>query len=138
MAIGETVLTVVGNVSSDLSRRTTASGDEVVGFWLRSNERRYDRETGQWRDGRSLAVRVTCWRRLAGTVGASLTKGDPVIVTGRLYSSEYVADGQPRSVPELEALAIGPNLAWCTATVRRGTRGSEPQPDETAARGSAA
>lgn len=138
MAIGETVLTVVGNVSSDLTRRTTASGDEVVGFWLRSNERRYDKETGQWRDGRSLAVRVTCWRRLAGTVGESLGKGDPVIVTGRLHTSEYVADGQPRSVPELEALAIGPNLAWCTATVRRAARGSEPQAQTPAGRRPAA
>ncbi|PXY27454.1 single-stranded DNA-binding protein [Prauserella muralis] len=126
MAIGETLVTVVGNVCSDLSKRTTATGDEVVSFWLRSNERRFDKDAGAWRDGRHFAVKVTCWRRIAGTVGASLAKGDPVIVNGRLYTSEFEVEGQQRSVPELEALAIGPNLSWCTATVRRLGRQREP------------
>ncbi|MEU6646949.1 single-stranded DNA-binding protein [Saccharomonospora sp. NPDC046836] len=126
MAIGETLLTIVGNVSSELSQRRTSGGDDVVSFWLRSNERRFDKETGQWRDGRGFAVRVTCWRRMANAVALSLNKGDPVIVSGRLYSSQYEVDGQPRSVPELEALAIGPNLSWCTASVRRLARGVDP------------
>lgn len=124
MAIGETLVTVIGNVASDLSRRAVGGGDEMVSFWLRSNERRFDRDTERWCDGRSLAVRVTCWRRLAGTVGASLAKGDPVIVNGRLHTSHYEVDGQRRSVPELEALAIGPNLSWCTVSVRRLGRAS--------------
>ncbi|PRX48703.1 single-strand DNA-binding protein [Prauserella shujinwangii] len=126
------MLTVVGNVCSDLTRRTVANGDEVVSFWLRSNERRFDRETARWRDGRTLAVRVTCWRRLAATVRTSLAKGDPVIVNGRLHTSTYEAEGTVRAVPELEALAIGPNLSWCTASVTRlgrnnadGTAGGE-------------
>ncbi|WP_199430088.1 single-stranded DNA-binding protein [Qaidamihabitans albus] len=124
MAIGETLVTVVGNVSSDVSQRTVANGDEVVSFWVRSNERRFDKESERWRDGRGLSVRVTCWRRMAATVGASLSNGDPVIVSGRLYTSRFESDGQPRVVSELEALAIGPNLSWCTATVRRLTRKS--------------
>ncbi|MFF5992218.1 single-stranded DNA-binding protein [Prauserella flavalba] len=129
MAIGETLLTIVGNVCSELSRRKLANGDEVLSFWLRSNERRYDKESGQWRDGRGMAVRVTCWRRMAGTVGASLSKGDPVIVSGRLYAAEFESEGRQRSIPELEALAIGPNLSWCTATVRRlGRNGDPPAP----------
>jgi single-strand DNA-binding protein len=129
MALGETPLTVIGNIASELSPRTLGNGDEVVSFWLRSNERRFDKEAGTWADGRHLALRVTCWRRLAGTVAASLGKGDPVIVSGRLYTSEFETEGQPRSVPELEALAIGPNLSWCTATVRRpGRRGDSDQP----------
>jgi single-strand DNA-binding protein len=119
MAIGETLVTVVGNICSDPLRRSVAEGHELLTFWLRSNERRFDKETGQWVDGRFLGVRVTCWRQLAGSVHESVGKGDPVIVTGRLRTNEYEADGQVRSVPELEALAVGPNLQWCTARIRR-------------------
>ncbi|ASR35011.1 single-stranded DNA-binding protein [Prauserella marina] len=127
MAIGETTVTVVGNVSSELARRTTSGGDDVLSFWLRSNERRFDKDEGRWCDGRQLSLKVTCWRRMAATVGASLAKGDPVIVTGRLSTNRFEAEGQQRSIPELEATAIGPNLSWCTASVRRfGRKGALP------------
>lgn len=132
MAIGETVVTVVGNVSSELADRDTHSG-RVVGFWLRSNERRYDKDAGGWRNGRSLAVRVSCWRRLADNVATSLSKGDPVVVTGRLHTNEFVTDGRSRSVTELEAQAVGPNLAWCTTTVERGARDVKTVFDSTSA-----
>ncbi|GAA1218115.1 single-stranded DNA-binding protein [Prauserella alba] len=122
MAIGETTVTVVGNISSDVFMKDTHSG-AVAGFWLRSNERRYDKETGEWCNGRSLAVRVSCWRRLAENVRDSLSKGDPVVVSGRLYTTEFVTDGQPRTVTELEAQAVGPNLSWCTSGVQRRPRG---------------
>ncbi|QWF83453.1 Single-stranded DNA-binding protein [Amycolatopsis sp. CA-230715] len=126
MAVGETPITVVGNVLSELTRRTVPSGHEVVSFWLRSNERRYDKETNDWVDGRQLTVKVTCWRKLAIGAFASIGKGDPVVVTGRLSTSEYAADGQTRSIPEVEASAVGPNLARCTATVRRNSRDAVP------------
>ncbi|OZM71589.1 single-stranded DNA-binding protein [Amycolatopsis antarctica] len=122
MAVGETTLTMVGNVCSDLTRRAVGEGVEVVSFWLRSNERRFDKDAGTWGDGRHFAVRVTCWRTLAAGAFASLSKGDPVIVNGRLHTSEYDAGGQVRSMPELEAVALGPNLQWSTATVRRNGR----------------
>ncbi|MCP2253301.1 single-strand DNA-binding protein [Prauserella aidingensis] len=122
MAIGETTVTVVGNISSDVVVKDTHSGS-VAGFWLRSNERRYDKESGEWCNGRSLAVRVSCWRRLAENVRDSLGKGDPVVVSGRLYTTEFVTDGQSRTVTELDAQAVGPNLSWCTSSVRRHSRG---------------
>ncbi|MBB3052574.1 single-strand DNA-binding protein [Prauserella isguenensis] len=121
MAIGETTVTVVGNISSDVVVKDTHSGP-VAGFWLRSNERRYDKESGEWCNGRSLAVRVSCWRRLAENVRDSLAKGDPVVVSGRLYTTEFVTDGQSRTVAELDAQAVGPNLSWCTSSVRRPSR----------------
>jgi single-strand DNA-binding protein len=119
MAMGETLVTVVGNVLSDLSRRTVGTGHEVVNFWLRSNERRFDKSTGEWVDGRHFSVKVTCWRRLAEQAHTSLRKGDPVLVLGRLSSNEFEVDGKNRSSPELEALALGPNLSFCTAVVQR-------------------
>lgn len=127
MAIGETTVTVVGNISSDVFMKGTHSG-AVAAFWLRSNERRYDKESGEWRNGRSLAVRVSCWRRLAENVRDSLGKGDPVIVNGRLYTTEFVTDGQTRTVTELDAQAVGPNLSWCVTSVRRPSRDKD-RPD---------
>ena len=121
MAIGETTVTVVGNISSDVFVKDTHSGS-VAAFWLRSNERRYDKDSGEWCNGRSLAVRVSCWRRLAENVRDSLGKGDPVVVSGRLYTTEFVTDGQTRTVTELDAQAVGPNLSWCTSSVQRHSR----------------
>ncbi|WP_020666409.1 single-stranded DNA-binding protein [Amycolatopsis nigrescens] len=125
MAVWETTLTLVGNVVSDLTGKTLNDGAELTTFWMRSNERKRDRATGEWVDGRRFSVRVTCWRELALSVRQSLAKGDPVVVLGRLSSSDYETGGQLRSIPELEAFALGPNLGRCTATVRR-SRKAEP------------
>jgi single-strand DNA-binding protein len=122
MAIGETVVTVIGTVVSELTRRTLSGGVTVTSFWMRSTERRRERESGAWVDGRKLAVKVSCWRALAESVHGSLGKGDPVIVTGRLYTGDAEVGGQPRAVPELEAFAVGPNLSRCSALVRRPTQ----------------
>jgi single-strand DNA-binding protein len=117
MAVGETTVTMVGTVASELMRRST-KGHNVVSFWLKSSERRRDKESGEWVEGRHLSVRVTCWRKLAESVLTSLNKGDPVIVTGRMYTGEEEA----RAIPELEASAVGPNLNLCTAALQRTRR----------------
>ncbi|MFE0024142.1 single-stranded DNA-binding protein [Amycolatopsis sp. NPDC059021] len=123
MAVGETWVTVTGYVTSEPDlRKVGENGHDVVSFWLRSTERRYDKEKGEWGDGRRFSVRVTCWRKLARSVHQCLAKGDPVVVRGRLYSSEFELDGVPRAVPELEAFVVGPNLARCTASLDRAPR----------------
>lgn len=141
MAMGETPVTVVGTVLTEPEiRRAGAQRHELVTFWVRSNERRFDKVKEQWVDGRPLSVRVTCWRRLARGVHSSLRKGDPVIVSGRLYC-QFAESGQARVVPEVEASAIGPNLAFSVAPVRRdeyagpetsGTAGTGDRPPVTA------
>src|SRR5215217_2287974 len=119
MALGETTMTVVGTVVSKLTCRTVGNDVDVVSFWVRSNERRKDRDSGEWVDGRHFSVKVSCWRKLAVSTRLSLKKGDPVIVMGRLHSSDYESEGKFRSIPELEAAAIGPNLTRCTTVVSR-------------------
>lgn len=115
----ETLVTVTGNVISDLRSRRTGDGARLVSFRLASNERRFDRDTETWVDGDRLFVTVTCWRRLAEGVAGSLAKGDPVVVTGRLFTRNYAVDGQRRSSTELDAYAVGPDLGRCTADIRR-------------------
>jgi single-strand DNA-binding protein len=113
MAMGETWVTMVGNLTSEpVHHSERVHGHDVVSFGLRSVERRFDKERGEWGDGRQLAVKVTCWRRLAMSAFSCLSKGDPVIVAGRLRGAETAEEiPAPLGIPELEAFSIGPNLA---------------------------
>jgi single-strand DNA-binding protein len=120
--LNETVTTVVGNVITDVKQRRITDGTWVASFRVASNERRFDKETQGWVNGDSLYVTVTCWRKLAVGVTASLTKGDPVMVTGRLFTRGYEIEGQKRSVTEIEASAVGPDLSRCVANVTRASR----------------
>jgi single-strand DNA-binding protein len=122
----ETTVTVVGNVVDDPKLRTTGSGWEVAGFRVASTARRRDAQTGRYVDGDSLFLSVTCWRALASNVAVSVRKGDPVIVTGTLSTRSWEKDGQKRSSYELEAQAVGPDLARGTAVFRRMPRGAAP------------
>jgi single-strand DNA-binding protein len=108
----ETSLVIVGNVLTAPEWRRTAKGTLVTHFRVASTARRLDRETGRWVDGDSLRVRVTCWRRLAEGVGASIALGDPVVVVGRLFTRDWTdADGNARTSYEMEAMAVGHDLA---------------------------
>jgi single-strand DNA-binding protein len=124
-ALNETFVTVVGNLVDDPKVRTIEAGQDVAGFRIASTSRRFDKATGRWVDGGQLFLSVSCWRELSANVSVSLRKGDPVIVSGKLTTRTYEKDGQNRSVCELEALAIGPDLARGTAVFRRSPRTAE-------------
>ncbi|GDY32338.1 single-stranded DNA-binding protein [Gandjariella thermophila] len=123
--MNETNVTMVGNVASDLRQRRTAEGAKWVSFRMASTERRFDPETGRWVDGRQVFATVNCWKRLAEGVAASLGKGDPVVVTGRMYTRDYEYEGQQRVSLDVDAHAVGPDLTRCTADLRR----NRPQSD---------
>jgi len=115
----ETPFTVVGNVITDPVLRRVGD-QQVYKFRVASNSRRRTAE-GQWEPGNSLYVSVNCWGKgLVKGVGASLGKGDPVIVVGYVHTSEYDdRDGVRRSSLELRATAVGPDLSRSTASVDR-------------------
>jgi single-strand DNA-binding protein len=115
----ETILTVTGNVVDTPQRRKTEAGHSVASFRIASTERRYDKGNGRWIDGDSLYLKVTCWRALADNVDRSVVQGDPVIVTGRLYTRAYEVEGQRRSSYELEAHALGLDLSRGVADFTR-------------------
>jgi len=109
----DTSIVIVGNVlTAPEWRKTNNSGHVVANFRVASTSRRFDRETGRWVDGNSLRVRVVCWRKLAEGIAASLSVGDPVVVTGRLYTRDWTDnDNNARTSYELEAVAVGHDLA---------------------------
>src|SRR6201994_4757782 len=112
----ETPLTVVGHIVNDPQRRKVGD-QEVIKSRVASNSRRRTGDGG-WEPGNSLFVTVNCWGRLVTGVGAALGKGDPVVVVGYVYTSEYEdKEGVRRSSLELRATSVGPDLARCVARI---------------------
>ena len=109
----DTNIVVVGNVlTAPEWRRTATTNSLVANFKVASTARRLERDTGRWVDGNSLRVRVNCWRKLAEGVASSVMVGDPVVVVGRLYTRDWTdADGNSRTMYEMEAVAVGHDLA---------------------------
>ncbi|MCW2745145.1 MAG: single-stranded DNA-binding protein [Mycobacterium sp.] len=121
---GETVITVVGNLTSDPELRFTPSGAAVASFTVASTPRTLDRASNEWKDGEALFLRCSVWRQAAENVAESLTKGARVVVQGRLRQRSFeTKEGEKRTVIELEVDEIGPSLRYATAKVNRTTRG---------------
>ncbi len=120
---GETVITVVGNLTNDPELRFTPSGAAVANFTVASTPRTLDRTTNEWKDGEALFLRCSLWRQAAENVAESLQKGMRVIVQGRLKQRSYdTKEGEKRTVIELEVDEIGPSLKYATAKVNRTQR----------------
>lgn len=117
---GETIITIIGNLTADPELRTTGSGAAVCSFTIASTPRAYNRQTGQWEDGQPLFLRCSAWRDLAQHCAQSLAKGTRVIAQGRLQQRSYQAqDGSNRTVLELQIDEIGPSLRYATTQVSR-------------------
>ncbi|MGN7861474.1 single-stranded DNA-binding protein [Microbacterium sp. 22303] len=121
--VGETTITVVGNLTADPELRYTQSGLPVCNFTIASTPRTFDRQANEWKDGDALFLRASVWREFAEHVAGSLTKGMRVIATGRLRQRSYQdREGQNRTAIELEVDEIGPSLRYATAQVTRAAR----------------
>lgn len=119
----ETTLTIVGNLTADPELRFTPNGNAVANFTVATTPRAYDRESGQWRDGDTLFLRCSIWRDAAEHVAESLSRGNRVIVTGRLKQRSYeTREGEQRTVVEVDVDEIGPSLRFANATVKRAGR----------------
>ena len=120
---GETVITVIGNLTADPELRFTPSGAAVANFTVASTPRTFDRQSNEWKDGDTLFMRCSVWREAAENVAESLTKGTRVIVTGRLVQRSYeTREGEKRTVVELQVDEVAPSLRYATAKVARSQR----------------
>lgn len=121
---GETIITVVGNLTADPELRYTQNGLAVANFTIASTPRNFDRATNDWKDGEALFLRASVWREFAEHVAGSLSKGSRVIATGRLKQRSYeTKEGEKRTSYEIEVDEIGPSLRYATAQVTRTTSG---------------
>lgn len=111
MSWNPTVVTVAGHVITDVVLRQVSDELRVASFRIASTERRFNREEQTWVDGEKLYLSVTCWRRLADNVSATLAKGDPVLVQGKLRLKYNDAGGDRRQFYEIEATSLGIDLS---------------------------
>ena len=120
---GDTVITVIGNLTADPELRFTPSGAAVANFTVASTPRTFDRQSNEWKDGETLFLRCSVWREAAENVAESLQKGMRVIVQGRLKSRSYdTKEGERRTVTELDVDEVGPSLRYASAKVNRNAR----------------
>ena len=120
---GETVITVIGNLTNDPELRFMPSGSAVANFTIASTPRTFDRQSNDWKDGETLFLRASVWREAAENVAETLTKGTRVVAQGRLKSRSYdTKEGEKRTVMELEVDEIGPSLRYASAKVTRTQR----------------
>ncbi|WP_030894984.1 MULTISPECIES: single-stranded DNA-binding protein [unclassified Streptomyces] len=141
--MNETMVCAVGRVATQPVYREVASGPSAR-FRLAVTARYWDREKNMWTDGHTNFFTVWANRQLATNTAASLTVGEPVIVQGRLKVRTDVREGQSWTSADIDAVAIGHDLAWGTSAFRRGGRPetaaapTQPEPNwETSPDGSA-
>ena len=121
---GDTVITIIGNITGDPELRFTPSGAAVANFTVASTPRAFDRQSNEWKDGETLFMRCSVWRDAAENVAESLQRGTRVIVSGRLKSRSYeTKEGEKRTVFEIEVDEVGPSLRYATAKVNKTQRG---------------
>ena len=131
---GETLITIVGNLVDNPELRFTPSGDAVANFRVASTPRVWSREDEAWSDGDTLFLTCTVWRQYAENVAESLSRGNRVIVQGRLKQRSYEnAEGEKRTVYEIDVEDVGPVLRFNTATL---TQPNAPEKEPVSSSGS--
>lgn len=116
-------VTVAGTVVADPEMKFFDSGACVANFTIASNDRRFDRERGEWVDAATTFLRCSIWRQQAENVVESLAKGTRVIATGALKQRSWETDnGDKRSAMELAVTEVGVSLKLATAQARKASR----------------
>jgi single-strand DNA-binding protein len=121
----DSTVSIVGNITREIELKYLPSGQANVKLGVAVNRRWQDKQ-GEWQEETSY-FDVTAWGGLAENIAESLTKGNRVVVTGRLQqrSWEDTKTGQKRSAVEIVADEVAPSLRWATARVERVERSSE-------------
>ncbi|GAA3948538.1 single-stranded DNA-binding protein [Microbacterium soli] len=127
MSITNDTLTIAGNIGNDPVRNETRTGKPVINFRVGSSSGYFDQRTGAWVDGGTNWYAVAAYGALAEHAKASLHRGDPVIVSGRLKVREWEANGRKGIDVEIVADAIGHDLNRGTSAFARRARASAPQ-----------
>ena len=126
--------TIAGNLVETPELRFTNTGTPVTNLRVAVTQR--IQQDGEWRDGETSFFKVNVWRGQAEHLADSLSKGDRVMVTGRLRQRTWeTPEGEKRSVAEIEADEVGASLKFATAKVERASERSHqrPQPRSRAA-----
>ncbi|MGW1617354.1 single-stranded DNA-binding protein [Streptomyces sp. NPDC002285] len=124
---GETLVTVIGNLTADPELRHTASGMPVASFTIASTPRMFDRDRNEFVDGEPLFLRCSLWRQAGENAAQSLTRGMRIIVTGKLRQHTFDDnEGQRRTTMEIDAEDVAVSLTYATAKITKTYRHGMP------------
>lgn len=116
-----TVITVVGNLVKDPEVKDLGAGKVLAKLRVASTERFQDSD-GAWKDGDTAFYDVVCWRTLAENVAGSLSKGNKVIVHGKLKYREFLRkDGTKGNAFEIDATDVGQSMSIKTGSFNKST-----------------
>ncbi len=125
MAFGVNNITVLGNITRDPELRFTPSGTAVANFGLAVNRNVQNKNSGEWETQVDF-FNVTAWYKLAENCAESLSKGDRVLVSGRLSQDSWESkDGQKRSTVKIIANVIAPSLEFASCRLEKNPRAEE-------------
>jgi len=119
----QSTVTLVGNIAGDVTLRETSSG-LVVNFRMAASNGWYDKRQQRWVD-RTTFFNVSAWRQFGENVAASVHRGQPVVVVGRLRQREFERDGRSITVVEVDADLVGHDLTRGSAVFARNPRGPQ-------------
>lgn len=112
-------ITITGTLGADPELKFTSTGAAIVNLRVVTDVS-YKDDSGKWQKKDTSWWRVTAWRQLAENTAETLAKGDKVIIVGKIKQREYEAnDGEKKSVVEIEASNIGPDLSKYAANISR-------------------
>ncbi len=113
------IITITGLIATTPRHVVTAEGLPITSFRLASSQRRYDKAAEKWVDASTNWYTVTAFRQLAVNAVPSLSKGDRIVVSGRIRVRDWQNDDRTGTTVEIEAESIGHDLFWGTATFTR-------------------
>ena len=126
-------ITITGLIATTPRHVVTSEGLPITSFRLASSQRRFDKATDKWVDASTNWYTITAFRQLAINTVPSLSKGDRIVVTGRLRVRDWQNDDRTGTSVEVEAESIGHDLFWGTATFTRTVGTSDASRDESPA-----
>lgn len=115
-------ITVSGVIATEPKNIVTEDGLKITSFRLASQQRRFDRAQSKWVDAETNWYSVICFRQLAENAQASLSKGERVLVRGRLKLREWTNGDKHGIAVEIEAEGLGHDLAWGQTSYRKVAR----------------
>jgi single-strand DNA-binding protein len=114
-------IVMTGFVTAEPKPVSTRPKTPMTKIRVGSTPRWLNRATGEWQDGETSYYNVTCWRRLAENVAASLRKGDMIIVRGKFRTRIWVDDKQQTRVElNIEADSVGHDMSFGWSHFNRG------------------
>jgi single-strand DNA-binding protein len=118
--MADAIVTLIGNCTRDPELKFTGTGTAIATIGL-AVSKRY-KKNDEWVEEVSY-FNITAWGQLGENVAASVEKGTRLVVYGELKQRSYETnDGEKRSVVEVNAQAIGPDLRFAEASVTRNER----------------